>query len=600
MSITDGSEDVVLQPSKPATLLAALLLSPNAVVSTESLLRAVWGDVQPASAKTSLHACVLRLRRIFAGHGIAGTRIETIPGGYRIAADGRTLDLMRFNELMRAAGAARDPERELLTLSEALALWKGPVLANVHSDLLHRDEVPRISEEWLRATERRYDVELMLGRSRQVISELWRTTRSHPGHERFWEQLIGALYLAGRQMEALAEYRRVKGYLQEELGVAPGASLQRLELAVLRGEELDPGQARRRSAGPVEQVALSGGGRPQGFAPVPGPVPGFTGRQECAAIVAHLARDRPGTELVVISGAPGTGKTALALEVAALVREAFPGGSGIWPAGGDGRSAGAGGDHPLPPSAAPTAPVAAADNGRVLLILDDVVAAEQAQPLLRSAPRGAVIVTSRLSLASLVATHGGRVYRLQPLTEEHSFDLLATALGPERTEADAGAVRELAALCGHLPIALRIASARLLTRPRLRVGDFLQWLREDPYGRLAIAGDPGVSVAGMLAGALERLDPATAGAFLTVAAAGNDPLSTRTAGIALGLPDARAEELMERLVDVGLAEEGGPPGTYGLHDLLRRFGRELGTRPPAAPGDGPRRGPLSPTGTVPR
>ncbi|WP_327070682.1 AfsR/SARP family transcriptional regulator [Kitasatospora sp. NBC_01302] len=238
LAIADRRETAVLQPSKPATLLAALLVRPNAVVSVEWLQRAIWGEETPATAKAALHSCVLRLRRLFAKYGIAGHAIEALPGGYRMAVDTGTLDLLEFRELLRRADQAADQKAELGLLREALALWQLPVLGNVPSDALHREEVPRLTEEWLRTAERAYDIELALGRCREVLAELWSAARSHPVHERFWEQLIEALYRTGRRADALAEYRRVRDHLLEELGVDPGPALRRLELSILRGESV--------------------------------------------------------------------------------------------------------------------------------------------------------------------------------------------------------------------------------------------------------------------------------------------------------------------------------------------------------------------------
>lgn len=239
--IADDGNVIALQPSKPANLLAALLLHPNSTVSAEFLQRVVWGEERPVSARSALHTCVQRLRQLFAKYGIAGTLIEAVPGGYRIGADAGSLDLIAFRDLLRAADQAPDPERELRILRTALALWQGPLLANIHSDILRREVVPRLTEERLRAMERVFDLELALGRCRQVLSELWPVARSHPAHEPFWAQLVEALHRTGRRAEALCEYRVVKEYLRTELGVDPGPALQRLELAVLRGEDLSAG-----------------------------------------------------------------------------------------------------------------------------------------------------------------------------------------------------------------------------------------------------------------------------------------------------------------------------------------------------------------------
>ncbi|WP_244210092.1 AfsR/SARP family transcriptional regulator, partial [Streptomyces nanshensis] len=239
LALADGPDVVVLQPSKPVILLAALLLNANSTVSAEYLQRAVWGEDQPATAKAALQTCVLRLRRLFTKHGVTGTSIEAVPGGYRITAGPPTLDLLGFRDQVRRATAlAQDPEAELYTLKDALSLWQGSLLANVRSDVLHRDEVPRLSEERLRAVERVCDLLLGLGRCGEALVDLWTATRVYPGHERFHEQLIEALYRTGRQSQALAEYRRVKGFLLDELGVDPSPSLRQLELSILRGEDL--------------------------------------------------------------------------------------------------------------------------------------------------------------------------------------------------------------------------------------------------------------------------------------------------------------------------------------------------------------------------
>ncbi|MFD5663271.1 AfsR/SARP family transcriptional regulator, partial [Streptomyces hirsutus] len=224
LSITDGREVVVLPPAKPTSLLAALLVRPGEVVPTERLRQAVWGERQPATAKAALQSCVLRLRRLFAKYDIEEQAVVAVAGGYRLPADGDTLDLLHFRRLVsEAAGAG---ESELPLLRTALGLWRGPLLANVPSDLLHRDEVPRLVEERLRVLERLCEIQLARGRCREVLVDLWEATRTHPQHEGLSAQLMRALYGAGRQNEALAEYRRIRTHLRDELGVDPGAALQ--------------------------------------------------------------------------------------------------------------------------------------------------------------------------------------------------------------------------------------------------------------------------------------------------------------------------------------------------------------------------------------
>ncbi|MDH6119749.1 AfsR/SARP family transcriptional regulator [Kitasatospora sp. GAS204B] len=236
LSITDAEGVAVLQPSKPAVLLAALLVRPNAVVSLERLQQVIWGQEHPASAKAALQSCVVRLRRLFGTYGISGTVIEAVPGGYRLLTDAQGLDLLRFREIRDRAAAADDVDTELELLHSALDLWQFPLLVNVGSAVLHRDEVPQLEDEWLQTAERVFDIELSLGHYREAVVELRPVARAYPMHERFWEQLIEALWGAGRRAEALCEYRRVKKHLLEELGVDPGLGLQRLEMAILRGE----------------------------------------------------------------------------------------------------------------------------------------------------------------------------------------------------------------------------------------------------------------------------------------------------------------------------------------------------------------------------
>lgn len=171
-----------------------------------------------------------------------------------------------------------------------------------------------------------------------------------------------------------------------------------------------------------------------------------------------------------------------------------------------------------------------------------------------------------MGLGGLIATHGGWVQRLTAFTEAESYALLLAALGAERVEAEPRAARRLAALCGHFPAALRILTARLLTRPGLRLTDAADWLGDDPLARLTLTDSPELSVTGLFDRALGRLDPRLSEAFERLAQGPPDLLADRDRGPEDegGVPEA----VRERLADAGLLEDG-PPGPYRMHDLLR-------------------------------
>ena len=576
LSITDGGETVVLQPSKPANLLAALLLNSNTIVSVEYLQRMVWGDEQPATARAALQTCVLRLRRLFAKHEVVDTPIEAVPGGYRITADARSLDLVEFRERVRGTQAPdRSPEARLTALQGALALWQTGVLANVRSEVLHRDEVPRLLEERLRVVEHLCDLRLELGQCGQALVELWSVTRAHPDHGRFREQLIEALYRTGRQTEALAEYRRFKAYLAEGLGVGPSATLRQLELSILRGEDLGP------ASEPPARVALTAAGPEPAAAPSLPPVPWFTGRAE--AVTALLRRltaepDASGTPVVeLVCGGPGIGKTALARQVAHLARDHFPGGRLL--------------TRMARPDGAPRdvaevldelagrlgALTAAGPAERALLLLDDVVDAAQARAVLSALPGHGVLVTSRLGLAGLVATHGVRAHRLGALPDAEARELLAAVLGAERVAEEPEAVGELAEVCGRHPLALVIAAARLGTRPALGIGDCARWLAEDPLARLSLTDDPRMSVVELLDAAVDRLEPELAAAYVALGELDGSGWEAADCAGVLGRSPAECEAVLERLADAGLLEDG-PPGPYHPHPLLGLHARRAACR----------------------
>ncbi len=224
---------------KHRMLLAKLLLHPNQVVSTEELIVAVWGEEPPPTVKQSLQNHVAALRKsIEAGNGAGPPRtLLTRDPGYLLRVDPERLDLHRFQRLDREgrqALASGDPSRAADLLRQALALWRGPALADVAASAdIAWPELVGVEELQVASTEARIEAELALGRHHELVAELEALVRLYPLREHLHGQLMLALYRSGRQADALAAYRAARKVLVDELGIEPSVGLQRLEQAIL-------------------------------------------------------------------------------------------------------------------------------------------------------------------------------------------------------------------------------------------------------------------------------------------------------------------------------------------------------------------------------
>jgi DNA-binding SARP family transcriptional activator len=240
LEVSAGARRVPVAAGKQRTLLATLLLSANRTVPIEELTDRLWCGDPPRGPRGALHTYVTRLRQTLDRHTAGGSGlISTSPAGYGIEVDAGGLDLIRFRTMVaeaRAAGRRGDLVTESAGLTAALSLWRGPVLSDVRSESLHRDVVPSLVEEHLRTLERRHEVDLALGRHDRLVGELRALTGKHPFHERFWGQLMVALYRCGRPAEALEAYGEVSASLRRRLGVCPGPEVRELHTAILRGD----------------------------------------------------------------------------------------------------------------------------------------------------------------------------------------------------------------------------------------------------------------------------------------------------------------------------------------------------------------------------
>jgi DNA-binding SARP family transcriptional activator len=219
---------LVLGGTRQRALLALLLVRANEVVPGSRLIDEIWGDDPPPSAQNILQGYVSDLRKVL-GRGT----IETRGRGYALLVDARRLDLHRFEALVGRA-AREEPVSAASTLHEALALWRGPALADVRDEIFMAPFAARLEELRLLALERRIAADLQCGRHREVVGELEQLIAEHPLRESLSSSLMLALYRAGRQAEALETCRALQRRLADEIGIEPSPAMQRLQTGILR------------------------------------------------------------------------------------------------------------------------------------------------------------------------------------------------------------------------------------------------------------------------------------------------------------------------------------------------------------------------------
>jgi DNA-binding SARP family transcriptional activator len=228
LEVVEHERSLDLGGVKQRSLLALLLLHANQVISTDRLIDELWGAAPPATAAKSIQVMVSKLRRTL-GEG----RLATQPPGYLLRLDPAELDLARFERLVGEARRAA-PKSAARKLREALALWRGPALADLAYERFAQAEVARLEELRLAALEQRIDADLAAGRHPELVGELEALVARHPLRERLRCQLMLALYRSSRQAEALAAYRAARHELSEGLGLEPSEELKSLEQAILR------------------------------------------------------------------------------------------------------------------------------------------------------------------------------------------------------------------------------------------------------------------------------------------------------------------------------------------------------------------------------
>ncbi|GAA1912242.1 transcriptional regulator AfsR [Streptomyces sodiiphilus] len=589
-SVRVRCEDRWLPTGSPQqqALLAALLLRGGRTATAQELVDAVWGEDSPQQVLAALRTYASRLRKAL---GSRAGMLVSVSGGYalRLGPDD-VLDTDRVAELSRQAEkatAAGDLPRARELYGKALALWDGEALSGVPGPGagLHRT---RLEEQRLRLLEQRLEIGLEAGYHAECVSELTALTTLHPMRERLRELLMLALYRCGRQAEALAVYADARRVLSEELGVDPRHELSELQQRILEGDESLSWDGER-AAAPAASVV-----RP---AQLPAAVPDFTGR---AAFVKELGAELASEDgsvmaLSAVAGIGGVGKTTLAVQVAHAVREHFPDGQlyvdlqGAGPAPAEPESvlgsflrALGTADTAIPDGVPERAALyrSLLDDRRVLALLDNARDAAQVRPLLPGTPGCAVLVTSRNRMVDLAGAH---LVDLDVMSPEEALTLFTRIVGAERVGAERDAAMDVVAACGFLPLAIRIAAARLAARRTWTVSVLARKL-SDERRRLDVlqAGDQTVKATFELG--YGQLEPEQARAFRLLGLAEGPDLSLDAAAALLDRGPETAEDLLESLVDTSLLESAAP-GRYRFHDLVRLFARACAERDEQPPGE---------------
>lgn len=314
LEVVHDGRVIELRAAKHRMLVAALALHPNRVVPAERLIESLWGGAPPASAANTLQGYISHVRRV-----LAGEVIETRPPGYVLAVDADQVDAVRFERLVadgRRALQAGDPAQAGAGFARALALWRGPALADFAYEEFAQAEATRLEELRLVTYEHLLEAELAVGNDDAVVGQAGALVEQHPFRERLWAHLLVALYRTGRQSEALRAYGRLRRLLADELGIDPSPDLQRLEEAILR-HELAPAPP---SAPAVVPAAGAGGELPAAFAYTE-QAPLLGRERELTALVQACEAGRP-RHLVWVVGEGGIGKSRLVGELARKVAAA--------------------------------------------------------------------------------------------------------------------------------------------------------------------------------------------------------------------------------------------------------------------------------------
>ncbi|SED03273.1 DNA-binding transcriptional activator of the SARP family [Amycolatopsis tolypomycina] len=564
-----GADPIEVGSGKCLRVLGMLLLHANQRVDREQIIEGAWGGQPPRSAVNLVQKYVGDVRRSL---DLDDGALRTVGTGYLLRVEPDQLDSTQFaSRLARARETRSDGDLTAARehLAEAMTLWRGTAFSGLDTPAATTERA-RLDEYRFGALEDLAELDLLRGQHAAAIPDLSRLAGEHPYRERVRELLMIALYRSGRQGDALEVFHGIQRLLARELGANPGPGLQRVHAQILRADPALDLVTATREQRPVAQL--------------PADIPDFTGRAEPLAELLGLLAER---QVVVVAGAPGTGKSALAVRALHQARDAFPDGQLYLDLAGTSavprdpavmlaellRALGVT-DAVMPPGLHERAALyrSRLADRRMLVLLDDAAGARQVRPLLPPSGGCAVVVTSRHRLADLA---GAEHVELDVLSAADARELLARVAGAERVEREPEQADAIVRLCGRLPLALRITGAKLAGRRawtlrvlRDRLEDESRRLRELRVGDLDVRANFDLS--------LRLLPEAAVRAFRLLGLLGAETLPAWVIGPLLGRADG--DDVLDALVDAYLVrlvttDRIGQP-RYRLHDLLRAYAAE--------------------------
>lgn len=579
--VRDG-EPQDLGPAGRRAVFGLLALAHGQPLARRELVDALWGERPPPTAVNVIQTHVKHLRHLLEPHRQARTPSQSLPSigdGYALRLPADCLDVARFRTMVaQAADAAQQGNvaQAAQLLGQALGLWQSLPLADIPLLTNHPRVLGLIGER--RAALARYAEAMMAtGQAAQVLPSLAEDAAAHPLNEAAQALLIRAYATAGQRDKAFATYDSARRQLADELGVGPGPDLTAAYLSLL--DETPSPTSNANSPTVVNQL--------------PGDVFGFTGRRsELARLDRMLGTgEQTAARIALICGTAGVGKTALAVHWAHRVRGSFPDGQihldlrGYDPQ----RPVSAGEalsrllealgvstvDIPLDVDRRAARYRAAVADRHLLIVLDNASSVEHIRPLLPGTPTCLTLVTSRNSLAGLVALHGAHRLDLDLLPADDAMGLLRTLIG-ERVSRDPAAAVDLAEQCARLPLALRIAAELAVSRPTSSLADLAGELvdRQRRLRMLDSGDDMRAAVRTVFSWSYIHLRSDAALAFRRLGLyPGPDIDVYAMAALAnTGLDAARrALDVLSRnhLVQRGSA------GRFAMHDLLRAYAVDL-------------------------